>query len=424
MIVSAEVHVAQAGSVLDSAREQLDRAAALIDLPPEIHERFREPKRVLTVGIPTTMDDGSIRTFKGYRSQHNMDRGPAKGGIRYHPQVTIEEVIALSMWMTWKCALVDIPYGGGKGGVVCDPGAMSERELENLTRRFVSELIGMIGPERDIPAPDVNTNERVMAWLMDTYSMQKGYPQPAVVTGKPVALGGSTERGPATGRGCVFTIREIMRRLDMDPDTSRFVVQGFGNAGRAAAHLLAELGPTLIAVSDSSGAIFNPGGIDVQAILAHKEQTGSVVGFLEADAIEQDDIFGLDCEILIPAALEDAIHEGNAEDVRAKIIAEAANGPTTPAAEEILNERGVMVLPDILANAGGVAMSYFEWAQDVQKLIWASDQINERLERVMVRAVNEVYETHLRLDCSMRDAAMAVAVGRVAEAARWRGITP
>ncbi|MGM0493557.1 MAG: Glu/Leu/Phe/Val family dehydrogenase [Armatimonadota bacterium] len=423
MNLSAEAHV-QARSVLDSAREQLDRAATLINLPPGIHERFREPKRVLTVGIPTTMDDGSIRTFTGYRSQHNMDRGPAKGGIRYHPQVTIEEVIALSMWMTWKCALVDIPYGGGKGGVVCDPGTMSDRELENLTRRFVSELIGMIGPERDIPAPDVNTNERVMAWLMDTYSMQKGYPQPAVVTGKPVALGGSTERGPATGRGCVFTIREIMRRLDMAPDQSRFVVQGFGNAGRAAAHLLAELGPTLIAVSDSSGAIFNERGVDVQAILAHKAETGSVVGFPGADEISQEDIFGIDCEILIPAALEDAIHEDNAGEIKARIIAEAANGPTTPAAEEILNEGGVMVLPDILANAGGVAMSYFEWAQDVQKLIWTGDQINERLERVMVRAVNEVYEMHQRLDCSMRDAAMAVAVGRVAEAAQWRGITP
>ncbi len=423
MFVSAEAKV-QPGSVLDHALEQLDNAAALISLPRGIHERFREPKRVLTVSIPTTMDDGSIRTFKGYRSQHNMDRGPAKGGIRYHPQVTMEEVIALSMWMTWKCALVDIPYGGGKGGVVCNPAEMSDRELENLTRRFVSELIGMIGPEQDIPAPDVNTDERVMSWLMDTYSMQKGYPVPAVVTGKPVALGGSTERGPATGRGCVFTIREIMRRLDMDPNQSRFVVQGFGNAGRAAAQLLADLGPGLIAVSDSSGACFNPHGIDVEGVLEHKIETGSVVGFPGADEIAQEDIFSLDCEILIPAALEDAIHEGNAGDIKAKIIAEAANGPTTPAAEEILEDRGVIVLPDILANAGGVAMSYFEWAMGVQRLIWTSDEINRRLERVMVRAVNEVYDTHQRLDCSMRGAAMAVAVGRVAEAAQWRGITP
>ncbi|MFW6156978.1 MAG: Glu/Leu/Phe/Val family dehydrogenase [Armatimonadota bacterium] len=423
MILSVETG-AQAVGILDNALEQLDEAAALIDLPHGIHQRLREARRVLTVSIPTTMDDGSVRTFTGYRSQHNMDRGPAKGGIRYHPLVTMEEVIALSMWMTWKCALVDIPYGGGKGGVVCNPRQMSDRELENLTRRFVSELIGMIGPEQDIPAPDVNTDERVMSWLMDTYSMQKGYPAPAVVTGKPVALGGSTERGPATGRGCVFTIREMMKHLDMDPDQSRFVVQGFGNAGRAAAQLLAALGPSLIAVSDSSGACFNPHGIDVTGLIEHKIETGSVAGLPGADEIAQDDIFGLDCEILIPAALEDAIHEGNARDIKARIIAEAANGPTTPAAEDILNERGVMVLPDILANAGGVAMSYFEWAMGVQRLIWSGDEINSRLERVMVRAVNEVHDTHQRLDCSMRAAAMAVAVGRVAEAAQWRGITP
>lgn len=414
----------QSRSVLDNALEQLDSAAALIDLPRGIHERLREPKRVVTVSVPTTMDDGSIRTFTGHRSQHNMDRGPTKGGSRYHPQVTLEEVIALSMWMTWKCALVNIPYGGGKGGVVCDPAELSARELENLTRRFVSELIAVIGPERDIPAPDVNTNEQVMSWLMDTYSMQKGYPVPAVVTGKPVALGGSAERGPATGRGCVFTIREMMRHLNMDPGQSRFVVQGFGNAGRAAAQLLAELGPTLIAVSDSSGACFSPHGLDVEALLAHKAETGSVIDFPGADRISHENIFALDCDMLIPAALEDAIHVGNAGDIKARIIAEAANGPTTPAAEEILEDRGIVVLPDILANAGGVAMSYFEWAQGVQRLIWSGDEINRRLESVMVRAVNEVYDTHRRLDCSMRAAAMAVAVGRVAETAQWRGISP
>lgn len=414
----------QSSEILDSALEQLDNAAALIDLPPGIHARFREPKRVMTISIPTTMDDGGFETFIGYRVQHNMDRGPAKGGIRYHPQVTLEEVTALAMWMTWKCALVDIPYGGGKGGVICDPGSMSDRELENLTRRFVSELVGIIGPELDIPAPDVNTGEQVMGWLMDTYSMQKGYPAPAVVTGKPVALGGSPERGPATGRGCVFTIREMMRRLNMAPEDARFVVQGFGAAGRAAAQLLAELGPRLIAASDSRGACFNPHGIAVEDMLAHKAKTGSVVDFPGADWISHEDIFALDCEILIPAALEDAIHEQNAGDIKAAIIAEAANGPTTRAAEEILTDRGITVIPDILANAGGVAMSYFEWAQDVQKLTWSGDEINRRLERVMVRAVEEVYATHERLDCTMRAAAMAVAVGRVAEAVQLRGFRP
>lgn len=411
-------------SVLDNALEQLDETAALINLPSDVHARLRKPKRVMTVSIPTGMDDGRFETFTGYRVQHNMDRGPAKGGIRYHPQVTLEEVTALAMWMTWKCALVDIPYGGGKGGVVCDPSVMSEREIENLTRRFVSELISMIGPLKDIPAPDVNTNERVMAWLMDTYSMQQGYPVPAITTGKPVALGGAPEREPATGRGCVYTVREMMRRLEIPLDGARFVVQGFGNAGRAAALLLEQLGSTMIAASDSRGVSFNPHGISAAELVTHKLENGSVVDFPGSDTISGDELFRLECEVLIPAALEDAIHEGNADEISARIIAEAANGPTTPAAERILLERGICVIPDILANAGGVAMSYFEWAQDVQKLTWSEAEVNSRLENVMVTAMNDVYDAHQRLNCDLRSAAMALAVGRVAEAAQQRGFDP
>ena len=369
----------QQNNVYENALELLDEAAERINLSPGIHERLRKPKRVMTVSIPTEMDDGRFETFTGYRVQHNMDRGPAKGGIRYHPQVTLEEVSALAMWMTWKCALVDIPYGGGKGGVICTPSELSERELERLTRRFISELVAFIGPERDIPAPDVNTNERVMGWLMDTYSMQQGYPVPAITTGKPVALGGSREREPATGRGCVYTVREVMDRRGIAPEGATFVVQGFGNAGRAAALLLEELGPTMIAVSDSRGACYNPNGISARELVAHKAETGSVVDFPGTDAISDDELFALDCDVLIPAALEDAIHEGNAAEVKACIVAEAANGPTTPVAEQMLLERGICVIPDILANAGGVAMSYFEWAQDVQKLTWSEAEVNQRL---------------------------------------------
>ncbi len=411
-------------SVLDSAIEQLDEAAALIDLPPDIHSKLRHPKRAMLVSIPTQMDDGTYQTFIGYRVQHNMDRGPTKGGIRYHPQVTLEEVTALAMWMTWKCALTDIPYGGGKGGVVCDPTVMSERELERLTRRFVSELVSFIGPKQDIPAPDVNTGERVMGWLMDTYSMQVGYPVPEVTTGKPVPLGGSREREPATGRGCVYTIREAMQRLEVPFDGARFVVQGFGNAGRAAALLLEELGPRMIAASDSRGVCYNPNGIPAADLVSHKLATGSVADFPGTESMSPEELFQLECEVLIPAALEDAIDEHNAEGIRAKIIAEAANGPTTPIAEQILLDRGICVLPDILANAGGVVMSYFEWAQDVQKLVWSEAEINARLEDVMVRAVDAVWQTHEDLKCDLRSAAMAVAVRRVAEAAQVRGFDP
>jgi glutamate dehydrogenase/leucine dehydrogenase len=409
---------------LGAALTQLDDAAALIDLDGGVHEKLRKPKRVITVSIPTQMDDGSFAVFTGYRAQHNMDRGPCKGGIRYHPDVTLDEVIALSMWMTWKCAVVNIPYGGAKGGIICSPKDMSQLELERMTRRFTTELVEVIGPEKDIPAPDVYTNAQVMAWIMDTYSMQKGYSVPAVVTGKPIALGGSLGREAATGRGCVFTIREAMKRLGIEGDSATFAVQGYGNVGAWAARLLEPLGPTMVAASDSSGGVYNPDGIPAEELIAHKAETGSVVGFPGTDEISNEELLELECDVLIPAALENAINEGNAGDIKAKIIAEGANGPTTPEGQDILNERGIFVIPDILANAGGVTVSYFEWVQGLQAYFWSEEEVNNQLEDIMVKAFDQVYAEHEKRDCDMRAAAMAVAVGRVAEAVQMRGIYP
>lgn len=409
---------------LYAALTQLDEAAELIGLDEAIHRKLRKPKRVMMVSIPTLMDDGTVKVFTGYRAQHSMERGPCKGGIRYHPEVTLEEVIALAMWMTWKCAVVNIPYGGAKGGVVCNPKEMSEGELERMTRRFTTELVEVIGPEKDIPAPDVYTNAQTMAWIMDTYSMQKGYSVPAVVTGKPIALGGSLGREAATGRGCVFTIREALKALGMSAEGARAVVQGFGNVGSWAARLLEPLGLKVIAVSDSRGGCYNPKGMSVAELVAFKEETGTVVGFPGSDTVTNEELLELECEVLVPAALENAIHEGNAGNIKAKIIAEGANGPTTPAAQQILNDRGIFVIPDILANSGGVTVSYFEWVQGLQAYFWTEEEVNERLERIMVRAFEEVYAEHQRRGVDMRAAAMAVAVGRVAEAQDMRGIYP
>ncbi len=412
------------GGPLYAALTQLDEAAELIGLDPAVHAKLRKPKRVMMVAIPTQMDDGNFEVFTGYRVQHNMDRGPCKGGIRYHPDVTLEEVIALAMWMTWKCAVVNIPYGGAKGGVICNPKEMSEGEIERMTRRFTTELVEVIGPEKDIPAPDVYTNAQVMAWIMDTYSMQKGYSVPAVVTGKPISLGGSLGREAATGRGCVFTIREAMRELGMPMDGATMVVQGFGNVGQWAARLLEPMGPKLIAASDSRGGCYNPDGIPVADLIAHKAESGTVVGFPGTDEISNEELLELECDVLVPAALENAIREDNADRIKAKIIAEGANGPTTPQAQEILNDKGVFVIPDILANAGGVTVSYFEWVQGLQAYFWTEEEVNERLERIMVRAFAEVYAESQKRNVDMRAAAMAVAVGRVAEAVNMRGIYP
>ncbi|MFO8081008.1 MAG: Glu/Leu/Phe/Val dehydrogenase [Armatimonadota bacterium] len=409
---------------LGAALTQLDQAAELIGLDTSVHQKLRSPKRIVTVSVPTQMDDGTFKVFTGYRAQHNMDRGPCKGGLRYHPDITLEDVIALSMRMTWKCAVVNIPYGGARGGIACNPKEMSSGELERMTRRYTTELVEVIGPEKDIQAPDVYTDAQVMAWIMDTYSMQKGYSVPAVVTGKPIALGGSRGREAATGRGCVYVINAAMKRLGMDPNQATFAVQGYGNVGSWAARLLDDLGPSMVAASDSQGACYNPEGISAEELLAHKQETGSVVGFLGAESISHEELFEVDCDILIPAALGNVITEENAPNIKARIIAEGANGPMTPGAEEILNERDVFVIPDILANAGGVVVSYFEWVQGLQAYFWTEDEVNEQLEGIMVRAFDRVCAEHAERDCDLRSAAMAVAVGRVAEAVQMRGIYP
>ena len=409
---------------LGAALAQLANAAELIGLDDAVHQKLRQPKRVVTVSIPTQMDDGSFNVFTGYRAQHNMDRGPCKGGLRYHPDITLDDVIALSMRMTWKCAVVNIPYGGARGGVVCNPKEMSARELERMTRRYTTELVEVIGPEKDIQAPDVYTDEQIMAWIMDTYSMQKGYSVPAVVTGKPIALGGSRGRASATGRGCVYAIRAAMERLGMKPEETTFAVQGYGSVGSWAARLLDDLGLTMVAATDSRGGSYNPDGISAQDLLEHKRESGSVIDFEGADSITNDELFGLECDVLIPAALGDVITEENAGEVRASIVAEGANGPTTPAAQAILSERDIFVIPDILANAGGVVVSYFEWVQGLQAYFWTEDEVNEQLEHIMVRAFERICLEGEARGCGLREAAMAVAVGRVAEAVQMRGIYP
>lgn len=411
-------------NVWQMAQRQLDGAAQIIGLNDSIHGYLREPKRILEVSVPVRMDDGGFRMFKGYRVQHNMARGPSKGGIRYHPDVTLDEVKALAMWMSWKCALVNIPFGGAKGGVICDPKNMSMQELENLTRRFTSEISIIIGPEKDIPAPDVYTTPQIMAWIMDTFSMQHGYSIPGVVTGKPLAIGGSLGRDKATARGCLYVVGEAMKALGLPVFGARVAIQGFGNAGMYAAELMAADGYKVVAVSDSRGGVANPNGLDIAGVTAHKKETGSVVGFTGGERIGNRELLEYDCEVLVPAALEKVITAENAPRIRAKIVAEAANGPTLPEADEILHDRGIMVLPDILANAGGVTVSYFEWVQDLQESFWEEDEINQRLKRIMTRAFNETHEQSKRLRIDMRRGAYVVAVSRVAEATKVRGLYP
>jgi len=406
------------------ALKQFDHAADVLELPEGMRGLLRSCKRELCVHFPVRMDDGALRTFTGYRVQHNVTRGPSKGGLRYHPQVTLEEVRALAMWMTWKCAVVDIPFGGAKGGVICNPKEMSERELEGLTRRYTTEITPLLGPASDIPAPDVYTDEQIMAWMMDTYSMHAGYTVPAVVTGKPLSIGGSAGRLEATGRGCVEIIGEAAQHFGLRLPGARVAIQGFGNAGSVAAKYLAEAGCKVVAVSDTRGAIANEAGLDVKGLIAQKSQDGTITGFPGADSIPPADLLALDCEILVPAALEGQITAANAGGVKAKLVAEAANGPTTPEADEILHANGVTVLPDILANAGGVVCSYFEWVQCLQEFSWSEDQVCHRLSEYMRQAFHGVYRVAQERKVDMRTAALVVAMSKVAEATAVRGIYP
>lgn len=411
-------------NAFEIAQKQFTDAADILKLDEGTRKKLKTPERCLTVAIPTRMDDGRLEVFIGHRVQHNTTRGPAKGGIRFHPNVTLDEVKALASWMTWKCATMGIPYGGAKGGITCNPKEMSPGELERMTRRYASEISIIIGPEKDIPAPDVYTNSQTMAWIMDTYSMNKGYAVPGVVTGKPLALGGSLGRNEATAQGCVYVIEEAAKKLGITLKGASAVVQGYGNAGSIAARLLYDLGVKIIAVSDSRGGILNNQGIDPRKVLEHKERTGSVVGFTGCDSISNEEILTLKCDILVPAALENCITLKNAARVNAKILAEAANGPTTPGADEILFDRNILVLPDILANAGGVTVSYFEWVQNVQELYWDIEDVNSRLKKIITRSFNDVYAIHKDKKINMRKAAYVLAVGRVAEAYKLRGLFP
>lgn len=407
------------------ALKQLDEASKIIGIDKGMHDVLAQPKRILIVSIPTRMDNDEIHVFTGFRSQHNDARGPFKGGIRYHPQVSIDEVKALSMWMTWKCAIANIPYGGGKGGIICNPKQMSTGELERMTRRYAYAIADIIGPHTDIPAPDVYTGGKEMSWIMDTYSALKGnFVQPEVITGKPLSIGGSLGRNEATGRGLSFTVREAAKKLGINLRAATVAVQGFGNAGQFAAQLLEEMGAKVVAVSDSQGGISNKNGISIGSVRAHKEKTGSVVGFPGSNSISNEEILETDCTILVPAALENQITKNNAANVSAKLVAEAANGPTTPEADEILHKNKIMVIPDVLANSGGVTVSYFEWLQNLRREYWTEEQVNSMLDKKMTEAFSDVYDTHDRYQVNMRKASIALAVGRVTEAIKTRGLWP
>jgi glutamate dehydrogenase (NAD(P)+) len=411
-------------SPYEIAIAQFDKAAAYLDLKAGIREMLRHCKRELIVNFPVKMDDGSVRIFTGYRVHHSTVRGPSKGGIRYHPDVTLDEVRALAMWMTWKCAVVGIPFGGAKGGVVCDPKQMSQNELENLTRRYATEIAILMSPEGDIPAPDVNTNPRIMAWIMDTYSMHRGYSTPAVVTGKPVEIGGSLGRSEATGRGVMFTTREALKVKGIPLDGATVAVQGFGNVGAVAAYLLQDKGCKIIAVSDSQGGIYNPKGLDARDVMRFKAENRTVVGYPGADRLTNEELLELECDVLVPCALENVITAHNAPRIKAKVIAEGANGPTTPEADEILYDRGIFVVPDVLANAGGVTVSYFEWVQGLQFFFWSEREINVQLREIMVRSFNDVLRISEEKKVDMRVAAYILAIRRVADATMIRGIYP
>ena len=415
---------AAAASVYDMAVQQFLTSAERLGLDEGSRRILSQPKRELTVHFPVQMDNGDLEVFTGHRVQHNLTRGPGKGGIRYHPDVTLDEVKALAMWMTWKCSVTDIPYGGAKGGVACQPKTMSTGELENLTRRYATEISIIIGPDRDIPAPDVNTDGQVMAWIMDTISMHRGFTVPSVVTGKPINIGGSLGRVDATGRGVMITAREAAARIGMSLDGARMVVQGYGNAGYAAARLLSELGCKLIAANDSTSSVYSESGLDPVDLKAYKDANKSFAGYRGVDTVTPEELLELPCDILIPAALEGQITAANAGNIKARIIAEAANGPTTPEADLVLMDNGVLVVPDILANAGGVVVSYFEWVQDLQRYFWDENEINSKMESIMVRSFNTVMDIAEKENVGAREAAMLLAVQRVVDATRARGVYP
>ena len=406
------------------ARAQLRGVGDAFGIDDNLIGVLSQTKKAVEVSIPTQMDDGTTRVFTGYRVTHNIARGPSKGGIRYHPWVTLDEVKALAMWMTWKCALSGIPFGGAKGGVIVDPKSLSRRELERMTRRYTSEIINEIGPEKDIPAPDVGTDSRVMAWIFDTYSMNKGHSVLGVVTGKPLNLGGSLGRLEATARGAHYCLREAVQKQGRSLEGMRVVVQGFGNVGSYLAKFMAEDGARVVGLSDSGGGIHNSNGIDVDLALAHKQETGALQGLKDTESLSNDDLLLLDCDVLAPCALEQVITADNADRIKAKVVVEGANGPTTPAADEILDERGVMVLPDVLANAGGVVVSYFEWVQGLQEYFWKEDEVNARLNDITSKAFHETWATYEAKSTTMRIAAYGLAVQRVSEATMTRGLYP
>ena len=406
------------------AKTQLGRVAATFGIDDNLVRVLGACKKAVEVSVPVGMDNGTTEVFRGYRVTHNVARGPSKGGIRYHPDVTLDEVKALAMWMTWKCALAGIPFGGAKGGVVCNPKRLSRGELERMTRRFTTEIINEIGPEKDIPAPDVGTDGSVMAWIFDTYSMNKGHSVLGVVTGKPLTIGGSLGRQEATARGALFCIREAVAKQELRLDGMSVAVQGFGNVGSYLSKFLAEDGAKVIAISDSQTGLHNPNGIDVQAALAHKRQTGSLAGLKGAEEITNEELLLLDCDVLAPCALEQVITEANAGQVKARIVCEGANGPLTPSADEILEDKGVLILPDILANAGGVIVSYFEWVQGLQEYFWKEAEVNARLNDIVTKAFDETWHTYKERETTMRFAAYGLAVQRVAEATITRGIYP
>ena len=410
------------GSTFGAMLEEFNVAARLLKLDPGVWKILTNPKRQIVVSCPVQMDNGEIEVFTGFRVQYNITLGPAKGGIRYHPDVNLDEITALAAWMTWKCAVAHIPFGGGKGGIICDPGKMSKRELEALTRRYIAEIVDAIGPEKDVPAPDVNTNEQIMAWVMDTYSMHVGHTTTSVVTGKPVELGGSMGRREATGRGVMIATREAARHVGIDVTSARVAVQGFGNVGSVSAELLARQGARIVAVTDWKGGVYNDSGIDIARLLAHVQQHKTVDGFSGGDPLSHDRLFSLDVDVLIPAALENQITMANASVIKARIIIEGANGPTTPDAHRHLHDRGVFIVPDILANSSGVTTSYFEWVQDRYGYFWSEKEVNERLELKMCEAFDDVLQTALKYTVDMRTAAYVVAINRVATVTKMRGM--
>jgi glutamate dehydrogenase (NAD(P)+) len=414
--------MAEHGAIFGAMLQEFDLAARILNLEPGIWKILTHPKRQIIVSCPVQMDNGEIEVFTGYRVQYNITLGPAKGGIRYHPEVSLDEVTALAAWMTWKCAVAHIPFGGGKGGVICDPTRMSRRELEALTRRYVAEIIDAIGPEKDVPAPDVNTNDQIMAWFMDTYSMHVGHTATAVVTGKPIEMGGSLGRREATGRGVMIVTREAARHLGFSLKGATVAVQGFGNVGSVSADLIAKEGAKIVAVTDWKGGVHNKNGLDITRMLEFSKQNKTIDGFPDGESLSNEDLFGLDVDVLVPAALENQITSENAASIKAKIVTEGANGPTTPEAHRMLHDRGVFVIPDILANSGGVTTSYFEWVQDRHGYFWPESEVNAKLEEKMVEAFDDVLQTSEKYKVDLRTAAYIVAISRVATVTKMRGM--